>query len=157
MHGTNRLSACRTAIAVAGLAVVMSGSLPTLAAPTTPQTGSERIAQASPPAAPAPAQEAARDSGPASRVEVRISDLQRKLHITPAQQPAFDAFAAVMRTNAQSMQQVFEERASADIAFRDAGGMQRGWNLAYKLPGDRSGARAIAAGPHIRGAAKKAG
>lgn len=39
----------------------------------------------------------------AARVEQRIADLHNSLHVTAAQQPQWDAFAAVMRNNAQQM------------------------------------------------------
>lgn len=39
----------------------------------------------------------------AARVEQRITDLHNSLHVTAAQQPQWDAFAAVMRKNAQQM------------------------------------------------------
>ncbi len=77
------------------------------------------MAQATPNAA-APAPSAAA-TAPASRgthgvlsssdrVEQRIADMHTKLHITAAQQPQWDAFAAVMRENATNMHQVFESR-----------------------------------------------
>ena len=49
----------------------------------------------SPQAAPQPAADA--------QVERRIADLHRRLHITPAQEPQFAAFAQQMRANAQEM------------------------------------------------------
>ena len=54
------------------------------------------------------------DSGRPSldRVERHIADLRRRLAITPAQQPQWDAFASVMRQNAQRMQASYAERAA---------------------------------------------
>jgi len=66
---------------------------------------SEQVAQAAPTAAAATAQR-----GPAATVERRIADLRKKLHLTPAQEPQFQAFADVMRANAQAMQALFEAR-----------------------------------------------
>lgn len=45
-------------------------------------------------------------------VERRIAELHNTLKITPAQQPAFDEFAAVMRANAQAMTASFQSRAT---------------------------------------------
>ncbi len=44
------------------------------------------------------------------RVEQRIKDLHGRLGITPAQQPQWDAFTAVMRQNAQAMEANHRER-----------------------------------------------
>jgi periplasmic protein CpxP/Spy len=46
------------------------------------------------------------------RVEQHIARLHAQLHITPAQQQQWDQFAQVMRDNAKSMDQAFEQRAS---------------------------------------------
>lgn len=67
---------------------------------------SEQVAQAAPGAAAPTARR-----GPAATVERRIADLHKKLHLTPAQEPQFQAFADVMRANAQAMQALFEARA----------------------------------------------
>ena len=48
---------------------------------------------------------------PIAEVEARITDLHRRLLITPAQEPQFEAYADVMRANAQTMQALFRERA----------------------------------------------
>lgn len=83
------------------------------------------MAQAAPaPAAPSVASPAPREpgqrtqpDGPVTRVEVRISDLHKQLHITPAQEPQFKAYVDVMRGNAQAMQALFQERArSTDMS-----------------------------------------
>jgi len=63
------------------------------------------------PAAPETARQPAHSRGPAARVETRISDLRKKLQITPAQDAQFKAFADVMRANAQSMQELFRQHA----------------------------------------------
>jgi protein CpxP len=43
-------------------------------------------------------------------VEQRITDLHARLQITTAQQPQWDQFIQVMRDNAQSMDQTFQQR-----------------------------------------------
>lgn len=67
----------------------------------------------------APAPEAVRDpaqaDSPVAHVEARISKLHKELHITAAQDPQFKAFADVMRSNAQAMHALFQQRGqSAD-------------------------------------------
>ena len=79
------------------------------------------VAQAAPaPASPGAASPSAGQSAhahrmhptdPAKYVEARISELHKKLRITPAQEPQFKAYADVMRSNAQAMQDLFQERA----------------------------------------------
>jgi len=46
-------------------------------------------------------------------VEKRISELHKKLRITAEQDPQFKAYADVMRSNAEAMQALFQERAKA--------------------------------------------
>lgn len=48
--------------------------------------------------------------GPAAHVEARISKLHKDLDITEAQEPQFKAFADVMRSNAQAMHALFQQR-----------------------------------------------
>jgi periplasmic protein CpxP/Spy len=45
-------------------------------------------------------------------VEARIKDLHRRLHITEAQKPQWDALIQVMRENAQAMTDLQKERAA---------------------------------------------
>lgn len=47
----------------------------------------------------------------AERVEAHIKQLHAQLHITPAEQPQWNQFAAVMRDNARDMDQAFMQRA----------------------------------------------
>ena len=47
-----------------------------------------------------------------ARVEQHIAELRKRLAITPAQQPQWDAFATVMRQNAQDMERNYNERQS---------------------------------------------
>jgi len=65
---------------------------------------------ASTPAAQIPGQQAP-TGGPAALVEARISELHEQLHITPAQEPQFKAYADVMRDNAQALHALFQQRA----------------------------------------------
>lgn len=88
-----------------------------------------------PAAAPAPAP---LDKRAMARVEARINELHNKLRITPAQQPQWDAFTAVMRENAQhtdeavagrrdplTMTALEEMRAYTAIASTHAADMQK--------------------------------
>ncbi len=47
---------------------------------------------------------------PQDRVEQRIADIHATLHVTPAQDAAFETFAQVIRDNAQAMQANLAER-----------------------------------------------
>jgi periplasmic protein CpxP/Spy len=51
--------------------------------------------------------------GPIALVEARITQLHKELGITAAEEPQFKAYAEVMRSNAQTMQSLFEERAQS--------------------------------------------
>ena len=87
----------------------------------------------------APAQTARPDRGAAVQVERRIAGLQRRLKITPEQQPQWDAFAAVMRQNAAHIETLQRDRAEkvgamnavedmrsyADVARAHADDLQR--------------------------------
>ncbi len=91
------------------------------------------------PAPSAPAQAARPERGTAAQVERRIAGLQRRLKITPEQQPQWDAFAAVMRQNAARIETLQRERADkvatmnapddmrsyADVARAHADDLQR--------------------------------
>lgn len=67
------------------------------------------MAQASPPPPPAAAAAPA-PPGPDSRVEVRIKSLHARLRITPAEEPQWQAFAAVMRDDAKTTGALVEAR-----------------------------------------------
>ena len=69
------------------------------------------------PAPSVPAQAARPERGAAAPVERRIAGLQRRLKITPAQQPQWDAFAGVMRENAAHMETLQHERAGKVAAM----------------------------------------
>lgn len=97
-HG---LTAAAVALAIAGQMPRVIAAAPSpllLAQATAPANETARPARPAPP-------------GPAAHVEARIADLHRRLHITPAQEPQFKAFADVMRANAEAMEQLFQERA----------------------------------------------
>lgn len=87
------------------LAAVMLLSSPALsqgAAPADPSSA----------AAPAARPDHARpERGGVVQVERRINGLQRRLKITPGQQPQWDAFTAVMRQNAVHMETLQHDRA----------------------------------------------
>ncbi len=57
------------------------------------------------------AQAARPERGSMAPVDRHIASLQRQLKITPAQQPQWDAFTAVMRQNAAHMETLQRERA----------------------------------------------
>ena len=66
-----------------------------------------RLAQAAPKAPPkAQPQQAPQEQG----IERQISELKKRLNITPQQQPQFDAFAQAMRQNAQTMEPLMQEQ-----------------------------------------------
>jgi periplasmic protein CpxP/Spy len=123
--------------ALAGALIVLLLGLPGSAAAGA-DPGQFRLAQAkSAPQRPAgKAPEAAPAQG--GGIDAQIADLQKKLRITPAQQPQFDAFAQVMRQNAQQMDAVMGQqgqnrtrnavedlRASAQLAEAEVEGMKR--------------------------------
>lgn len=64
-----------------------------------------RAAETGKPAAGKPA-----ESRAMARVDRRIADLHAKLHITAAEDPQWQQFAAVMRQNAAAMDRIFAER-----------------------------------------------
>ena len=52
----------------------------------------------------------AADRQASARVEEHIADLKKRLAITPAQQPQWDAFAGTLRQNAQETERSYRER-----------------------------------------------
>jgi hypothetical protein len=50
---------------------------------------------------------------PVKDVEARISDMHKRLSITPDQEPQFKTYVDVLRSNAQAMHDLFQERAQA--------------------------------------------
>ena len=94
----------RTARA-AGAAATLLGAI-VLASPAFTASNAQSPAQQ---AMAAPASDSA--AGMTS-VEARIRDLHKKLHITEAQKPQWDALAMVMRDNAQAMVDLQKQRAA---------------------------------------------
>ena len=96
------------AVRAASAAATLIGAI-VIASPLFAASG-EVLAQASSQQAmAAPASESATS---ASTVEARIRDLHRKLHITEAQKPQWDALIAVMRDNAKAMTDLQKQRAA---------------------------------------------
>jgi hypothetical protein len=81
------------------------------AAATESPAARQQIAQAASPAAmEAPATKSKpAENGP---VEARIKQLHKRLHITEAQKPQWDALTQVMRDNAQAMEDLEKQRAT---------------------------------------------
>jgi periplasmic protein CpxP/Spy len=73
--------------------------------------GGELMAQAAPTAPTGATSQQSPRRGPMTNVEARISELHKQLQITPAEEPQFEAYADVMRSNAQMMQNLFQQRA----------------------------------------------
>jgi periplasmic protein CpxP/Spy len=108
-----------------GTATTTPGSTSTTQPGTTPPpAGAAMAPQANAPAAQgnAPASPAAQGNAPASpaaaappqtisqMVAQRISDLRSRLNISPAQEPKFNRFAAVMRSNARELDRAYRRR-----------------------------------------------
>ena len=60
----------------------------------------------------------------AAKIEQKITDLHARLLISPAQQPQWDQFAQVMRDNARSMDEAFQQRVQAIPTMTAAANMQ---------------------------------
>ena len=122
------LSACSAAAVLAAAPVAAPATVPA----TAPAT-----AQAPAPDARAP--QPRLDRAGLARVERHIAGLRRRLEITAAQQPQWDAFAAAMRQNAAHMEALQRDRAGrvasmtapedmrsyADVARAHADDLQR--------------------------------
>ena len=141
-YATHSYAICRavratTALGLAGALIVLPlGVAGTGAAKADP--GQFQFAQGAgaPQRPPGKPPEAAPAQG--NEIESQIADLQKKLRITTAQQPLFDAFAQVMRQNAQALDAVMRQqqqksgttavddlRASAQLAEAEAEGLKR--------------------------------
>jgi protein CpxP len=114
IQSTSRTAALLASLLLPALALPVSGFAQT----QTPIGGSDAApaAPAAVPKAKAPAQKAASMT---DRVEQHITELHAQLHITPAQQPQWDAFAQVMRDNAKNMSQALQQR-GANFATMNA-------------------------------------
>ena len=113
MRGTKRRATKTRALSVASflalqaaLAPMPAGSAEAISLPT-----GQILVQAAPAPAATGQATAQPPHAPIEKVEARITDLHRRLLITPAQEPEFKAYADVMRANAQTMQALFQERA----------------------------------------------
>jgi len=82
-----------------------------LAAPADPAASPPlQVAKATSPTAPSANAPTRTRPSPTERVEARIKSLHDRLKITSAQEPQWNAVAQVMRENAQSMDQVIQQR-----------------------------------------------
>jgi hypothetical protein len=104
---TGSLSGRSVAAAFFALAI---GSAPALAQDQSPTAPAQPAPQATTPAAPAQTKEGREMT---ERVERHIAELHRRLHITDAEKPQWDAFAQVMRENAAHMDQAYRARAES--------------------------------------------
>lgn len=112
----NSINRLATAMMVMGLGLPVAALAQTAPAVTPPAAPTTVIPStvAPPVAARSPAQRAAARSAMTApdRVEQRINEMHSKLHVTAAQQPQWDAFATVMRSNATDMRSVMEQRST---------------------------------------------
>jgi periplasmic protein CpxP/Spy len=112
-----------------GLILALAGSAAgfCMTADASSAPAAELIAQAASapptPGASNPAPQQSPQGGAIAMVDARISELHKQLHITPAEEPRFTAYADVMRSNAQTMQTLFQQRAQSPD--RSAIGMLR--------------------------------
>jgi protein CpxP len=98
------------------LAALLIMTVPLVAAPA------PAAAQPAPPAPPATA--VSTQSQIQAATEQRISGLQTQLAITAAQMPQWNAFAQVMRDNAQSTDALFRQRAAGVQSMNAVANMQ---------------------------------
>jgi hypothetical protein len=99
------ISACASRPAVSADARVAQAATPNVITPGAPVTPNVITPTTPTPEGPAPA------PNPVVAVEDRIAALHEEIGITPQEEPRFDAFAAVMRANAQSMATLFQQLA----------------------------------------------
>ena len=111
IHPTDRL--LRAALAL-GLGGALIGGPLAAAAGDIAEFRLAQAAQKAPPKAQAQ-QQAPQEQG----IERQISELKKRLNITPQQQPQFDAFAQAMRQNAQAMEPLMQEQQSANRSAVD--------------------------------------
>jgi len=95
-----------------GSRLAMGGALSAFLLLTSPAS---LLAQSAPATPSQPVQLAdakgAHSRSPVEHVEARIAELRKKLRITSTQEPQFKAYADVMRSNAEAMDALFQERA----------------------------------------------
>jgi len=101
----------RTALILALGAAVTGAPLAVAAAGDLAGSTEFRLAQAAqkPPAKAQAQPQAPQEQG----VEREISELKKRLNITPQQQPQFDAFAQAMRQNSQTMEPLMQQQQGA--------------------------------------------
>jgi periplasmic protein CpxP/Spy len=58
-------------------------------------------------------------AGPRDEVEQEVTELRDRLHITPGQQQQFDAFAEILRQNAQALDALMQQKAPKANAVED--------------------------------------
>lgn len=108
-----------TAAALAGVppagAQAPAVQAPAVQAPATQAQAAQAQAQAQ--AAPGAAGPQAMQAPAVPRVERQIASLQRRLRITPAQQPQWDAFTGVMRDNARRQEAAAAARAARPLTL----------------------------------------
>lgn len=111
-HVLTGLLACAPAMAETAAPAVAQTAAPAVAPDATQTEGQPGSAKSAMPATAVPAR-----GHPV--VERRITDLREHLKITAAEQPAFNAFANVMRTNAKRMDDMLHTRRT-DLANASA-------------------------------------
>jgi protein CpxP len=104
---------------IAATAVIGLGGFAAMAAPTAAADPSSSGSTAAVKAKPA-----AGHAGHAMTIEQRIKDMHSKLLISSAQQPQWDTFADVMRTNGRNMDQTFQQRLNTMPAMTAPENMQ---------------------------------
>jgi periplasmic protein CpxP/Spy len=136
-YAINRAARTATALGLAGALIALPlGVAGTGAAAADPAKFQLAQGASAPQRAPGKPPEAAPAQG--NEIESQIADLQKKMRITTAQQPLFDAFAQVMRQNAQALDAAMRQqeqkgwttavddlRASAQLAEAEAEGLKR--------------------------------
>jgi hypothetical protein len=101
---------------IAGSAIIALGAFAASAATPAPGDASGTTIQAS--------ATAATDHDMSGKVEQRITDLHETLKITNAQQPQWDAFVAIMRDNAATMDKAFQTRVNGMPSMNAVDNMQ---------------------------------
>ena len=98
----------RAGLAIALGMAIIAGPFGAAAAGDMPGSAEFRLAQA---AQKAPPKAQAQQQAPQEQgIERQISELKKRLNITPQQQPQFDGFAQAMRQNAQTMEPLMQEQ-----------------------------------------------
>ena len=104
-HPTDR--PLRAALALALGTALVGAPLGVAAASDIASSAEFRLAQA---AQKPPPKAQAQQQAPEQGIERQVTELKKRLNITPQQQPQFDAFAQAMRQNAQTMEPLMQEQ-----------------------------------------------